>query len=536
MNLSDSLVTPLDADAFEEELGEHPNRSFVSYVVLGIREGFDVGFTGPQQCTFSDNLKSSINHPQVVEKYLEEELKASRISGPFDSHPFPFFRCSPLGVVPKKKPNEFRLIMDQSSPRGASINDFIPKENFSLSYITVDDAIHHILELGKGTQLTKIDVLAAFRCVPVKPYQWNLMGFTWNKKFYYDKVLSMGGRSSPYIFNAIAEAAEYICKHNFSINIIIHLLDDFLAIDKPGVVSESLDIILQVFKKLGIPVNKKKIEGPTTCLEFLGITLDTEKFEARLSEEKRLTLIDKLISFQTKKKASKREVLSLIGSLSFACKVVSPGRSFLSRLIKRAYSVTELHYFIRISDSLLQECSMWLYFLRAWNGKSFFLSRTPEVYDETFSTDAAGTLGYGGLLRNGNGTSMWFSEAWNKRQLSSWHIGPKELYPIVIAASLWGNLWAGKRVVASCDNASVVAAINKGYSNHVVLSRMLRALTYYCMKFNFSLRAQHIAGKLNTDSDSLSRLQVQKFLTAHPEAAGLRTHTTEDQLAFSQEV
>ena len=70
----------------------------------------------------------------------------------------------------------------------------------------------------------------AFR---VKPSQCNLIGFEWENKFYYDTVLSMGGRSSPYIFNTVAESEEYICKHNYDLNILIHLLDDFLAIDPP---------------------------------------------------------------------------------------------------------------------------------------------------------------------------------------------------------------------------------------------------------------------------------------------------------------
>ena len=160
-----------------------------------------------------------------------------------------------------------------------------------------------------------MDVEAAFRCVPIKPEKWNLTGFEWEGVFYYDKVLSMGGRSSPYIFNAIAEAAEYICKVNHGVSTLIHLLDDFLAVDNPGKESKALDQILEVFKKLGIPVNGKKVFGPCTCLEFLGIILDTILMEARLSEEKIEALKEKLQSFESKKKVTQLEILSLVGSL-----------------------------------------------------------------------------------------------------------------------------------------------------------------------------------------------------------------------------
>ena len=37
---------------------------------------------------------------------------------------YPILQCSPLGLVPKKQPGEYRLIHHLSYPNGASINDF----------------------------------------------------------------------------------------------------------------------------------------------------------------------------------------------------------------------------------------------------------------------------------------------------------------------------------------------------------------------------------------------------------------------------
>ena len=48
--------------------------------------------------------------------------------------------------------------------------------------------------------------------------------------------------------------------------------------------------------------------------------------------------------FLSKNKCSKGELLSLIGSLSFACKVITPGRPFLARLIQLSCSVKKLHH------------------------------------------------------------------------------------------------------------------------------------------------------------------------------------------------
>ena len=45
-------------------------------------------------------------------------------------------------------------------------------------------------------------------------------------------------------------------------------------------------IMTRTFNKLNIPIAAHKTVGPVTCLEYLGIVLDTVKFEARLPMDK----------------------------------------------------------------------------------------------------------------------------------------------------------------------------------------------------------------------------------------------------------
>ena len=79
----------------------------------------------------------------------------------------------------------------------------------------------------------------------------------------------------------------------------------------------------------------------------------------------------------------------------------------------------------------------------------------------------------------------------------------------------------------ACDNVTVVSAINKGYAKQGVLGNMLRALTFYSMKFNFHMQARHVPGKSNILADQLSRLQVKKFLRANPRYSNLRVSPTD---------
>ena len=59
---------------------------------------------------------------------------------------------------------------------GHSVNDGIPPHLCSLSYVTIDNAIHNILQLGEGTMLAKIDIKSAFRLLPVDPTDRHLFG------------------------------------------------------------------------------------------------------------------------------------------------------------------------------------------------------------------------------------------------------------------------------------------------------------------------------------------------------------------------
>ena len=91
-------------------------------------------------------------------------------------------------------------------------------------------------------------------------------------------------------------------------------------------------------------------------ITFLGIFLDTVKMELQLPCDKLEALTSLLRQWSTtKKKATKRELLSLTGKLSFAAKVIPAGRIFLRRLIDLTTLVKKLHHHIPYnSNSLCQ--------------------------------------------------------------------------------------------------------------------------------------------------------------------------------------
>ncbi len=76
-----------------------------------------------------------------------------------------------------------------------------------------------------------------------------------------------------------------------------------------------------------------KTEGPATKLVFLGIELDSVSMTISLPREKLERLRAMIQEWESKKSCStKRELLSLIGYMQHACRVIRPGRSFLRRM------------------------------------------------------------------------------------------------------------------------------------------------------------------------------------------------------------
>jgi hypothetical protein len=468
-------------------------------------------------------LLSATSDPESVSDLLHNEVEAGYWIGPFDKPPYDVYRINPVGIAQHKYSLKKRLIVDLSAPRDnpdhSSINDLIPKEDFSLSYVTIDDAIAIIKRLGPGTWLCKFDVKAAFKILPITKNVWPYYGICWENKFYFATRLVFGSRSSPKIFDCLAKAVEWIALENYGINNLLHLLDDFLALDRPNFEPmRTMAIMTHIFNSLRIPLAAHKTRGPTRELEFLGIILDSARMEARLPDNKKSRIMILIDTFLGKRTCIKRELLSLIGHLVFASRVILPGRTFISRLIESSKRVKSLHYRVTLTSDCKEDLHMWSYLLSQWNGVSLFLDNEPTSADDLhLFTDASGTIGYSGYYQG-----QWFANRWDpcmldllKGELS---IAFQELYPIVLAAMLWGKSWSRKRIQFHCDNKAVVYILNKGRSPCSAIMKLMRRLVIVATLGNFHFSAIHVPSKKNEIADSLSRMDFQRFRQLAPDA------------------
>ena len=207
-----------------------------------------------------------------------KELERGHIAGPFAQPPIKKFRSFPLGAVPKKDGTSRLIITDLSSPTGLSINDFISKEDCSITSSKFDDLVSMVKPLGKSALMAKLDIKQAFRLCPVRPADWQLLGTNWDGFYFIELRLPFELRSSVYVFNSFADALEWVLKNKYLLEWLSHYLDDFFTAGPANTnkCQSNLDIIKLVFQNLIAPLAPEKPEGPCTKLTYLGIELDTD--------------------------------------------------------------------------------------------------------------------------------------------------------------------------------------------------------------------------------------------------------------------
>lgn len=70
------------------------------YLVDGFKNGFrDLHFEGERVHRIASKNQSSVaEHPEVMKEYVNKEVAANRLAGPFQAPPFDTFTCSPIAL------------------------------------------------------------------------------------------------------------------------------------------------------------------------------------------------------------------------------------------------------------------------------------------------------------------------------------------------------------------------------------------------------------------------------------------------------
>jgi hypothetical protein len=247
----------------------------------------------------------------------------------------------------------------------------------------------------------------------VRPEDWPLLGFKWRGKWYYERALPFGLKSACRLWELYATALQHFIERMLGIRHVLHYIDDFLFVVKElRTAHEHLRKALGLCTRLGLPMAADKTEGPSTCLTFLGIQIDTVAMNASLSADRLERLHSLLGDWERKSHVTITELKSLEGVLQWCTNVIHPGRSFLERI--RAFCKTKgrtgegPH---SIPAEVRADIGWWFRFVREWNGVSVLYDRTWQEADKLLLYTDACERGFGARFGN-----RWIEAKWTTAQ------------------------------------------------------------------------------------------------------------------------
>jgi len=151
----------------------------------------------------------------------------------------------------------------------------------------------------------------------------------------------------------------------------------------------------------------------------------------------------------------------LIGVLTFASKVVRPGRAFVRRLIEACKSAPPDNSRVPLSLDALADLRFWSLLAREWDGVSPILQEEWLFNPDSCCTSDASLLGFGVLCGRD-----WISCPWNAdirdqgRVLASRDMPYLELFVLVSDAATFSHRWRGSKITFLTDCASLVPIAN----------------------------------------------------------------------------
>ncbi len=510
---------PLRVDGWCFWMKNHPDLTFAKTLAAIIRKGAKTGYQGQILYHNHPNHQSARAAPDILTADLQKQLQHDRLTQ-VDPQTEPRYVCSPLGLVPKHD-GGWRRIHDLSFPRGDSVNDGIPQEWGALEYTTYDDAVNALLQQGPGAIFVKRDLKDAFRHIPVAISDQYLLGFHCDGLYWIERYLPFGLRTSPFIFDLFAKAINWIMIAVLLWAIVLHYLDDFFAILAPGddavLYSQHFD---HVCSDLGVTINHTK-DVMGTIADFLGIEFNSILMQARLPPDKLARARNTAKNLLKRATISHQALESAVGFLSFAAKIVIPGRAFLRRLFDalRRPGAT-----IRITSHMKADLQWWDTFLKDWNGLQLLrhVASRPTWY---IWTDASGKFGMGGYILEHPDLLQSAQDVFSTRVATRDRrkdIQFKEMKAIQHAIQLWLDRLSGSRLVLYCDNDACVQGLTKSSIRGLAMTP-LRHIVMLAAKYDILLVPTWIPTKANQLADDLSRFRYRKIADTFPQLKHLAT-------------
>jgi hypothetical protein len=522
---------PFQVDLLAFALRSCPNRAMVTFVLSGLRIGFQKQFSGSPFTVVSDNHPSALQQPQVLLTECSAELAAGRRSGPYTEsqlHDFAYYRVNPLGVIPKPhKPGKWRVIHDHSFPAGTSNNDRILRSDFGEPFIMdrIDVAISFIRSAGPGCLIWTEDVTAAYRTLPVAMQDIPLQGlrFSGYEGTYFEHVMVFGSRESGFIFCYLASLIVWYLQ-SLGFTRTSHYIDNFMGVVANTPIGRaSHKLILDILCHLGIPLNASDSHLGQR-VPHLGFMLDSVLMTVSIPTARRQKLIS-ILNAATDRTSIPRSLLeSVVGKLLWACQVMPAARIYLPRLLSLARKArSESLRYVHLAPVHRHDLNWFARTILQWDGFHMFAEEPWQQNEFSVIIGDACPIGGGCFTESGFCAVTWCEQCTKDDKTDSQSL---EIANSLIGISTFGrHVSCASRLACLTDNAANVSSFARGRTaetnngHRAFVTDCIRDIVQYSIVSHSEIRLLHVPRDRIPDADDLSRGLIDKFCSANPELA-----------------
>ena len=277
---------------------------------------------------------------------------------------------------------------------------------------------------------------------------------------------------------------------------LYNYIDDLVYTGLPGESQRSYHTLLALLQDLGLEISTSKLIEPTNIAVCLGIKINTVNRTLQIPKDKLCQIQQICQQYVFKKKVTKTQFQSLLGSLLYITKCVKPARCFLNRMLQLLRDITDKTC-ISLHTDCYRDLNWFNTFLAQYNGITFYDN---QIIHEKVFLDAC-LQGLGGTF-----DKMVYALPL-PLGFKNYTIVHLEILNLVVALKLWGPYWKDKTVDIKCDNMAVVEVLKLGRARDSVLAMCAQNIWLLSAMFNVEVVINHILGCHNVIPDLLSRWQ-----------------------------
>ena len=497
------IPSGLHIGQWRKHLTNYPDRELIDYLEFGFPSNYSA-LVIPTP-TFTNHHESK-DFTRFIRDYIQTECRLGALLGPFVVPPFtPWTQVSPMMTREKADPSKRRVIVDLSYPKGKSVNAGIPRREYlgrpwSYSLPTVSQVGARMAGIGKGTYLWSADVSRAYRQLRTDPLSAPLFGITFEDSIYIDIALPFGCRSSGAACVRMTSAIAWIMAQMGYYTTVY--VDDFIGAEPSYLAaSKAFNNFIRLCELLGIDLAKDKCFPPCVRLIWLGFHLDAECMSISIPKEKLEKVLKECDGWLRRPKASKKALQSLVGRLNHISSCISPGRKFLSRVL-RALSKAHNSLYVQVDDELRRDVSWFRQFAKQFNGVSLIPPKVPPVW----LIECDSCLTGGGAYS----PKTYFAEEYDHDFAAKFNtIHELEAINLVEAvASLSPVHPQGLEISINTDNMASACALESGRCSDPVLGMCARELWLFAAVASCTISVHHKPGSTLILADALSRAHL----------------------------